>query len=749
MCSCSVRAGGASFDTNNPPMLWTNSAVTIVDNHFQPGHITLTSAAYSVTKGGTATIAVERTGGALGLLSVQCLTADGTGSNGVNYTAVSTNLQWTNGDVSPKFVYIPTLEDHVVEGTKTVNVMLTNALVANFGTGAPTNGLVLIYPTNAVLSIADDDSYGQLNFYASNISVLQNSGQAIVTVTRTGGTVGTISASYSTANGAGLVPPLQPALAGTNYGATNGTLIFGDGATSQTFTVPIYYTPSETNAANRVVALTLFNPNPAAITNGNPFPKTATLTILDPQLVTGSPGSVDTTLQTGSGFNGAVNSLSMQPDGKIVAGGAFTFVGPYPLNQLARLNTDGSVDTGFLYLQAGSDGVVQQVLSQTPVSGQTNGSIMAVGNFTNMDGVPRNNIARLNLDGSLDETFNPGSGADNTVYAIVQTFLSAATNNGPPVPAYLVGGAFANFNGVLRSGVARITSTGQVDANFNPGNGVTSTNGAVHALAVQSDGKVLVGGDFTSFNNFSFDHLVRLNLDGSVDQTFFADTGAGGVGSVHAIVIQPNGQILIGGVFTNVNGVSMNHVARLNADGSLDTAFNAGLGANNTVETIALDSQGNILLGGEFTRASGVTRNGITRLNPDGTVDPTINFGAGANGYVLSILIQANNEINVGGSFSSFGGYVQNNFTRLFGGQLFGPGSLSFTGPIFGVLENQTNAVVTVQRTGGTGGASVPVVSALVTTADGTALNSVDYTGVTNTVSSPLARPLPTSIFRS
>ena len=125
---------------------------------------------------------------------------------------------------------------------------------------------------------------------------------------------------------------------------------------------------------------------------------------------------------------------------------------------------------------------------------------------------------------------------------------------------------------------------------------------------------------------------MRLNLDGSVDPTFIADTGAGGVGSVHAIVIQPNGQILIGGVFTNVNGVSMNHIARLNPDGSLDASFNAGLGANDTVETLALDSQGRILLGGEFTRASGVTRNGITRLNPDGTVDPNINFGAGANG---------------------------------------------------------------------------------------------------------------------
>ncbi|MGA2540612.1 MAG: Calx-beta domain-containing protein [Verrucomicrobiota bacterium] len=732
-----------NFDTNNPPLLVTNAVVTIVDNHFQPGHLSFNSAAYSVTKGGTASIGIQRTGGALGIVSVACLTSDLTASNGINYTTVSNYLTWTNGDVSVKTVSIPTIEDHVVEGTKSFAVYLTNAYVPPVGNGGQTNNsLVLIYPSSAVVNIADDDFYGQLNLAPTNINVLQNAGQVLVTVARTGGTVGTISVNYATANGSGLIPPLQPAQAGTNYGATNGTLIFGDGVTSQTFTVPIYYTPTESNAANRVISLTLSNPNPPAITNGNPFPKTGTITILDPQLVTGSPGSVDTTLGTGVGFNNVVNSLSLQPDGKILAGGLFTYVNYFPVNQVARLNADGSVDGSFLYQQAGSDGQVQAVLSQTPDAGQVNGSIMVAGSFAHFDEIPFNNIARLNLDGSLDTTFNPGAGADNTVYTVVETFLAPVTNNGTPMRAYLIGGSFANFNGVQRSGVARLIgvfpNAGQVDLNFNPGNGVTSTNGAVHALAVQGDGKVLVGGDFTSFNNVSYHHLVRLKLDGSVDPTFNADTGSSVLGSVHAIAIQTDGQIVIGGVFTNVNGVNLNHIARLNPDGSVDASFNVGVGANNTVEALAIDSQGRILAGGQFTRASGVTRNAMTRFNPDGTVDPTINFGAGANGYVHAMAIQGNDEINVGGSFTTFGGYAQNNFTRLFGGAISGPGTLAFTGPIFGAVQNQTNAVVTVQRTGGTGNATFPVVSAVVTTADGTALNGVDYTGVTNTVSFPI-----------
>ena len=247
--------------------------------------------------------------------------------------------------------------------------------------------------------------------------------------------MGTISVNYSTANGSGLVAALAAGAGGDQLRGDQRHADFGAGVTSQSFTVPIYYTPAETNAANRVIGLTLFNPNPTAITNGKPFPKTATITILDNQLVTGAPGSVDTTIQTGYGFNGVVNSLSMQPDGKVLAGGAFHLCQPVSFEpRSARLNTDGSVDTGFLYSQAGSDGAVQTVLSQTPDAGQTNGSIMAVGTFTNMDGVPRNNIARLNLDGSLDETFNPGSGADNTVYAMVETNLAPATNNGAPIP---------------------------------------------------------------------------------------------------------------------------------------------------------------------------------------------------------------------------------------------------------------------------------------------------------------------------
>jgi uncharacterized delta-60 repeat protein/uncharacterized repeat protein (TIGR01451 family) len=724
---------GATFDTNNPPALVSNSVVTIVDDHFSPGHLSFNNSTFTGTKGGVSAITVNRTGGGLGTISATVVSSNLTASNGINYLSVSNTLIWGNSNIAPQTITVTNLEDGIVEGTKTMLLTLINPVVS----GNPSqDGLVLINPTNATNMILDDDFYGQPAFVVPNFNVLQSAGSVLITVVRVGGTNGTVTVNYSTANGTNSAASLN-ARAGTNYGLTSGSLSFAPNITAQSFTVPIFYTPNETNAANRTFNLILSGPNPLvpAVTNG--FPKTATVTILDNQLVPGAPGTVDTTTQTGLGFNGLVQSVALQPDGKVLAGGNFSFVNNYPLSDLARLNTDGSVDSSFLSGQAGADGTVCAVLSQSSAAGGTNdGPIVLVGDFTNVDSVPRHGIARLNLNGSLDSTFNPGFGADSGIYAIIQM-----PTNQFPTPTFVIGGNFANYDGTSMGGVARITTSGQLDPTFNPGPGVTSTNGAVHALALQANGQVIVGGDFTVFNSLPYHHLVRLNLDGSVDTTFNPDTGADISGSVQAILVQPDGKIVIGGVFTNVNGVALNHIARLNQDGTLDPAFNVGVGANNTVIALALDSQQRILVAGQFTTASGVSRNGITRLNPDGTVDPTINFGAGANGYVNTIAIQANDEINLGGLFTSFGGVAQNNFTRLFGGAVTGPGVLNFSQPVFGALQSQSAATVTVQRSGGTGSTNIPVVSVVVSTSDNTALAGVDYVGVTNIVNFPLGEP--------
>lgn len=722
----SSPTGGAILDTNIPPLVPSNAIVTIIDDHFQPGYLSFSSPAYNVLKPGVATISVIRSGAALGQLSAEVGTSDGTGVNGVNYVGTTNTLTWGNLDISTKTITVQTLQDNTVEGPKTVNLSLFNPLVA----GVP-NAEVLASPSNAVLTIQDTDSYGNLNFLTPNFNIFQNGGQALITVTRTGGLVGTVSVGFQTYTLTNVQLPLLPAVPGSNYGATNGTLTFGPGVSSQSFSVPVYQ-QAETNPADRVVGLELFNGSPTNV--AGQFPQTAILLILDPKLHLNSAGSVDTTTQNGSGFNDVVYSLALQPDASILAGGEFTGFDSYPFDYAARLVPSGYFDTGFLNGLSGPNDTVWQVLSQTPAGGQVDGNVMIVGDFTQVNGINSARIARLDLNGVLDTSFNPGSGADGTVYAITEMLLPASTTDSTNVPYYVIGGTFANYDGNSASGVARVTPSGVLDPNFNLGVGVTGSNAAVHAIAITADNQILVGGDFTSFNNQFHHHLVRLNVDGSLDTNFSAFDGVSSDinGSIRAIVVQPDGRILIGGLFTTVNGKNFNYVARLNSDGTTDTNFNLGLGCNNNVGALALDSQLRILVGGSFTQASGVTRNGLTRLNSDGSLDPSINFGFGANGFVDSIVVQTNDEIDVAGGFSTFGGFVENNFVRLFGGANVGDGSVEFSEQVYGVLENATNAVITFQRIGGTFGA--PSVSALFSTSDGTAVNGKNYIGQTNTV---------------
>ena len=203
---------------------------------------------------------------------------------------------------------------------------------------------------------------------------------------------------------------------------------------------------------------------------------------------------------------------------------------------------------------------------------------------------------------------------------------------------------------------------------------------------------------------------------------------------MRAITIQLDGSVLDGGSFTHFNGHLSSGVARLNRDGSLDLPFasNLGLHTNGIVYAIALQPDTRILLGGSFTSFSGVTRSNITRLNFDGTVDTSINFGGGANGYVGALAVQTDNNIVLGGGFTQVDGEPRSRLARIYGGSLgaLNPsGSFEFTLPVFSYYKSDTNSMVTVRRQGGTAGTNVTVDFR---TFDGTAVAGVNYLGVSN-----------------
>jgi uncharacterized delta-60 repeat protein len=341
-----------------------------------------------------------------------------------------------------------------------------------------------------------------------------------------------------------------------------------------------------------------------------------------------------------------VNDIKIQNDGKILAGGSFTSYNGTGANNIIRLNSDGSVDSSFVYGSGFSGSKSGEV---NIIKIQSDGKILVGGYFTDYNGTGANRIIRLNSDGSVDSSFVYGSGFNDYVLTI------AIQSDGK----ILVGGYFANYNGTGANYIIRLNSDGSVDSSFVYGSGF---GGPVRTIAIQSDGKILVGGYFLNYNGTVANKIIRLNSDGSIDSSFVYGSGFGGPKvSVKTIAIQSDGKILAGGDFTNYNGTGANYIIKLNSDGSVDSSFVYGSGFDDYVQTIAIQSDGKILVGGYFANYNGTVANKIIRLNSDGSVDSSFVYSSGFDNYVHIITTTpiVNPSINVdaiykGTSFKPF-----------------------------------------------------------------------------------------------
>lgn len=201
----------------------------------------------------------------------------------------------------------------------------------------------------------------------------------------------------------------------------------------------------------------------------------------------------------------------------------------------------------------------------------------------------------------------------------------------------LIGGTFTEVNGTGRGMVARLHADGGLDEGFDTGAGFTGQYGMVSALALTADGKVLVGGTFTDYDGTAVNHLARLNGDGTLDDTF--TTGTGPSYGVRALAVTTDGQIWVGGGFSEYDGTSASNIVRLNASGTVDTAFQpvGGFGAQpgssgSAVHDLMVRPDGSLLAVGSFGTFNGDTHRNIIQFLADGTVDPGFNTGSGAYG---------------------------------------------------------------------------------------------------------------------
>jgi uncharacterized delta-60 repeat protein len=363
---------------------------------------------------------------------------------------------------------------------------------------------------------------------------------------------------------------------------------------------------------------------------------------------------LDSIFDIGTGAQGGfVESMAIQPDGKILICGNFTSFNGFPKSYVARLNSNGSVDTNF----------TANVSYWTRyMSVQADGKIVIGGYFNYVEGQSRNLLARLNADGSLDPSFDVGTGCEGGMGVAVDgktnAFVFAIAIQ--PDQKILVGGNFTNYNGVFRRGVVRLNTNGVLDETFNG----TGVNNWLRSMRVQDNGQIILTGWFTEYNNRPYNRMVRVNADGSADTNFNAYFGD--LTSIYTSAGLPDGKMVVGGHTVNSNSVFQQEVVRLNTDGSYDTNFNnGGSGANDKIESVAVQSDGKIVIGGYVSLYNGAAVQNLARLNSDGTLDNT--FSASVDNWIWTVLLQADGKLLICGGFSNVNGVSRNGIARFSG----------------------------------------------------------------------------------
>ncbi len=405
--------------------------------------------------------------------------------------------------------------------------------------------------------------------------------------------------------------------------------------------------------------------------------------------------ATDIGYENGDGTSGIVYGCAVQPDGKAMIAGDFDRYNGKQVGRVTRVNTNGKVDDSFNPLGAGASGTIRALALQP------DGKILIAGSFTSYNGVAVPNIARLNADGSLDGSFAPAPGPNSTITCMalqpdgriliagpfttydgfskirIARVLADGTvdfsfsgNTGPnvgintialqPDGKIIIGGTFTSFSGAQRNRIARLNASGTIDTGFDPGTGMNAT---VNCALRLSDGTIMVGGDFTTCNGVGRMRIARLTTSGALDTGFVPGTGANG--TVITLTQRSDGKVFLGGSFDTYGGLDADHLVLLNANGTTDLSFNAGMTLSSNVTSIAFQSDGKLIVGGAFANWTSMSRRGLLRLEANGGFDNAYNIGTGAKGGVRAIALQPDGKILIGGTFRGFNGGEANTLARL------------------------------------------------------------------------------------
>jgi uncharacterized delta-60 repeat protein len=302
-----------------------------------------------------------------------------------------------------------------------------------------------------------------------------------------------------------------------------------------------------------------------------------------------------------------VYEVKLALNNSIFVGGGFNLYNRKPIlgtpapvpNSILKIRQDGSVDTSFFNYGFNSG------IGLRSIEEQSNGKIMCGGDFTTYSGQTAGRIIRLNSTGTIDNTFNTGTGFNDGQVNDIEIQSDGK---------YIVCGTFGFFSATTVSRVVRLNTNGSLDTTFN----AAPTSGFLYDTSIQSDGKILIAGQITLAPNPN--GIRRLNTDGTTDTTFSGVTNS----VVSTVEQQSDGKIMIGGGFSTVNGITRQRIARLNSNGTLDTTFTSPLSDGSYVRDISIQSDGKyIVVGSDLLGTS--SSQGVLRLNVNGTIDTTFN----------------------------------------------------------------------------------------------------------------------------
>ncbi len=354
----------------------------------------------------------------------------------------------------------------------------------------------------------------------------------------------------------------------------------------------------------------------------------------------------------------SVALVRRQEDGHLLVAGRFDQLEGQTLFGLARLQETGVADASFE--GDGWGDVVVDAVRDLAV--QPDGRIVVTGDFDRFGESLHPGITRLQASGAPDDTFDPGPGLQTAERSAGVGMAVAVQADG----RILVAGHFREIGTEVRHNLGRLHSNGSADPDYSDSKGIVERVGSVNAITVQEDGRILVGGDFERIDGQPRQALARILPHGALDESFDAHVSQGGV--VNAIVLQPQGEVIVGGRFATVQAKSRSNLVRLAANSQLDATFDPGLGPNGEVYCLALQPDGHVLVGGLFDEVNGVPRFRLARLDASGAVDPGFEPHVAswvATPDVYSIVAQDDERLVIGGYFDTVNGQTRSGLARL------------------------------------------------------------------------------------